>query len=69
MGLPLSYLDAGNSTDKRAAGVPMLAWPSDLFSDNTSLVDLVAVDFPLLYDPALLPRTQQNPECYVQIAA
>ena len=37
--------------------VPMLDWPSDLFSDNTTLDDLVTVDFVMQCDPGARPTT------------
>jgi hypothetical protein len=69
VGQTLSYRDAEYSTNRPAASVPMLDWPSDLFGDNVCLTDLAAVDLLLQFDPAFLPFTQRNPECHAQIAA
>jgi hypothetical protein len=47
----------------------MLDWPSDLFSDNASLAELVRVDFLLQCDPPCVPHARQSLEFYTQIAA
>lgn len=46
--------------------VPMLDWPSDLFSDNVSMAELVAEDFPVEWD---LSNGQHDPASYFQFAA
>jgi hypothetical protein len=50
-------------------GVPMLDWPSGLFSDEVSMTQLVAVDFLLQCDPEFVPHSYQSPELYAQLAA
>jgi hypothetical protein len=69
MGQAQSFDDAEFATIAPDAGVPMLDWPSDLFSDNASLTDLVTVDFLLQCDPAFLPHAQQSEEVWIQLAA
>ncbi|MGA3002333.1 MAG: hypothetical protein ABSE20_11435 [Acetobacteraceae bacterium] len=69
MGQTLSFDDAEHATITSAAGVPMLNWPSDLFSDNASLADLVTVDFLQQCDPAFLPHSRESEEFCVQLAA
>ena len=69
MGQPKSFDDAENAIINPAAGVPMLDWPSDLFSDDASLKDLVTVDFLMQCEPAFLPHAQQPAELDIQLAA
>jgi len=69
MGQTHSFDDAEHATITPAAGVPMLDWPSDLFSDNARLADLVAVDFLLQCDSEFMPHSHQSEELYVQLAA
>jgi hypothetical protein len=52
-----------------SVGVPMLDWPSDLFSDNASLTDLATVDFVLQCDPGFMPYSHQSEQSYTQLAA
>lgn len=66
MGQSHSFDDAEHATTTPTTGVPMLDWPSDLFSDNISLTDLVTVD--IAY-PGFLPPSQQIEEVCIQIAA
>jgi hypothetical protein len=61
--------DAENANITPAAGVPMLDWPSDLFSDEASLKELVTVDFLMPCAPAFLPHEQQPEELDIQLAA
>ena len=69
MGQTHSFDDAEHATMIPATGVPMLDWPTDLFSDNANLADLAMVDFLFQCDPAFLARTQQSEELCIQIAA
>ena len=69
MGQAHSFDDAELASITPAGGVPMLDWPSDLFSDDASLTDLVTVDFLLQCDPAFLPHTQRSQELCMQLAA
>jgi hypothetical protein len=69
MGQANSFDDAENAVISPAASVPMLDWPSDLFSDDASLKDLVAVDFLMQCEPAFLPCAQQAEELDIQLAA
>jgi hypothetical protein len=61
--------DAEFASIKPAAAVPMLDWPSDLFSDDASLTDLVTVDFLLQCDPSFLPHIHQGRDQCIQLAA
>jgi hypothetical protein len=61
--------DAENAIITPAAGVPMLDWPSDLFSDEASLKELVTVDFLMPCAPAFLPHERQSEELDIQLAA
>jgi hypothetical protein len=69
MGQIHSFDDAEYATITPANGVPMLDWPSDLFSDNANLTDQVTVDLLMQYDSELIPYTQQTEESCVQLAA
>jgi len=69
MGQPHSFDDAGYATITPSVGVPMLDWPSDLFSDNASLTDLATVDFMLQCDAEFMPYSHQIERSYGQLAA
>jgi hypothetical protein len=69
MGQVQSFDDAGYAIVTPAAGVPMLDWPRDLFSDNASPADLEMVDFLLQCDPAFLPHAQHSEDLSIQLAA
>jgi hypothetical protein len=69
MGQALSFDDIEYATVTPSAGVPMLDWPSDLFSDEASLAEQVTVDFLLQCDPAFLPHAQQAQELCISLAA
>jgi hypothetical protein len=69
MGRTLSFDDADHAAMTPAAGVPMLDWPSDLFSDNASATELVAVDFLQECDEEFMLDSHQSEEFYVQLAA
>lgn len=66
MGHSHSFDDAGYATVIPAVGVPMLDWPADLFGDDASLAELVAVD---IVHPAFLLYPHQTEELRIQIAA
>jgi hypothetical protein len=63
-----SFDHAEYATITPAIGVPMLDWPSDLYSDDASLTDQVTVDFLMQCDSAFLPYKQQSESC-IQLAA
>ena len=69
MGQTHSFDDADYATITPSVGVPMLDWPSDLFSDNASLTDLATVDFVLQCDPGFMPYSHQSEQSYTQLAA
>jgi hypothetical protein len=69
MGQPHSLDDAEYATIIPSVGVPMLDWPSDLFSDNASLTDLASVDFLLQFDPEFMLHSRQSDYLYIQLAA
>jgi hypothetical protein len=69
MGQTLSFDDAEHATMTPTVGVPMLDWSRDLFSDNASLADLVAVDFLLQCDSEFMPQPHQSEELCIQLAA
>ena len=69
MGQAQTFDDVGYAIVTPAAGVPMLDWPSDLFSDNASPMDLAAVDIVQQCDPEFTPHPHQNHELYIQLAA
>ena len=69
MGQAHSFDDTGYAIVAPTAGVPMLDWPSDLFSDNASPADLEMVDFLLECEPAFLPHAQRSEDLSIQLAA
>jgi hypothetical protein len=69
MGQTLSFDDTDHAGLAPNVGVPMLDWPSDLFTDDANLADLVTVDFLHQCDPAFLPRPQESRELCMQLAA
>jgi hypothetical protein len=69
MGQIHSLNEVEHATITPADGVPMLDWPSDLFSDNASAADLVTVDYLLPSDPEFLPFSRESQELCIQLAA
>jgi hypothetical protein len=49
--------------------VPMLDWPSDLYSDDASMVELMLEDWGLQYDPDVLSHGRASRGMRVQAAA
>lgn len=64
-----SFDNTESSTIAPATGVPMLDWPSDLFSDEASAADLVSVDLLCQSDLFRVPHAHVAAEFYAQIAA
>jgi hypothetical protein len=48
--------------------VPMLDWPRNLFSDNVSVLEVMAEDFPLKWEIPAYPGLQ-SPKIFIQAAA
>jgi hypothetical protein len=69
MGQVHSFDEAEHVTNAPDAGVPTLDWPSDLFSDNASLTDLVTVDLLHQCEPEFMLHSHQSEELYIQLAA
>ena len=69
MGQTLSFDDAEHAAMTPEAGVPMLDWPRDLFSDNASAAELVAVDFLQECDWESMPDTHKSEAFCIQLAA
>lgn len=68
MGQAHSFVDTEHATITPAVGVPMLDWPSDLFSDSADLTDL---DLLPQCDPAFLPHphSREGQDFCIQLAA
>jgi hypothetical protein len=69
MDLAPSFSNADYSIVGLIAGVPMLDWPSDLFSDDAEAGEGAGVDCLLQFDSAFLPHAQPTSECHSHIAA
>jgi hypothetical protein len=69
MGQAHSFDDAEYAIVKPPGGVPMLDWPSDLFSDDASLTDLATVDFMLQCDAEFMTHSDQSEELHILLAA